>query len=229
MDLAGGMARLVGDGVVQSSLRMVRGFHETPCLPGYSSIRCRSTIASTSRLSGCLCVPDARLASKIPLLSARSAKKSETVFLLARSGRWTRRMVSPSCSVPSPTELPSVFLPPRNGTAIGRQSTSTSCYPDETIAAGHPKRSINSPAPSTLVPSALGIVIDFEWAVTPLSVVGEPRGELPESVLRAGCARRPWEVLRIYVPPLSANWRISTHRLSDWREHGGPHRSGRQG
>lgn len=67
MDLAGGMARLVGDGVVQSSLRMVRGFHETPCLPGYSLFEAGQQLRAHSCRDAYVFLM--RLASKIPLLS----------------------------------------------------------------------------------------------------------------------------------------------------------------
>ena len=66
-DLARGIARLVGDQVVQSSLRMAQGFHDTPCLPDYSLWAALHGLRAQGLLEEYLFLM--RLAAKIPLLS----------------------------------------------------------------------------------------------------------------------------------------------------------------
>ena len=66
-DLVRGMAGLVRERVVQSSLRMAQGFHDSPCLPGYSLFdACQRLRAQHDRDEYVLLM---RLAAKIPLLS----------------------------------------------------------------------------------------------------------------------------------------------------------------
>ena len=66
-DLTRSMAGLVRERVVQSSLRMAQGFHDSPCLPGYSLFdACQRLRAHNHRDEYVLLM---RLAAKIPLLS----------------------------------------------------------------------------------------------------------------------------------------------------------------
>ena len=67
LDLAGGMAVLVRDGVVQNSLRMAHGFHDTPCLPGYSLFDASAEVRVLGFRDEYVFLM--RLATKIPLLS----------------------------------------------------------------------------------------------------------------------------------------------------------------
>ena len=67
LDLAGGMAVLVRDRVVQNSLRMAHGFHDTPCLPGYSLFEASADVRVRGFRDEYAFLM--RLATKIPLLS----------------------------------------------------------------------------------------------------------------------------------------------------------------
>ena len=66
-DLTRGMAGLVRERVVQSSLRMAQGFHDMPCLPGYSLFdACQRLQVQRNRDEYVFLM---RLAAKVPLLS----------------------------------------------------------------------------------------------------------------------------------------------------------------
>ncbi len=105
VDLAGGMAVLVRDGVVQRNLRMARGFHDTPCLPDYSLWAALQGLRTHGRpeeyrfLMG--------LAAKIPLLS-EVGEEIENRFLGCEE-----RMLPP------PDGEPLVFCAITDGIAVG--------------------------------------------------------------------------------------------------------------
>lgn len=66
-DLAGGMAVLVDNRVVQGSLRMAQSFHDTPCLPDYSLFDASNDIRVRGFRDEYVFLM--RLAAKIPLLA----------------------------------------------------------------------------------------------------------------------------------------------------------------
>jgi len=69
-DMAGGMAQLVQEGVVERSLRMYRGHHETLCSPGYSLYDAYQDLRKAGAREEYLFL--VKLGTKTPLLSAIS-------------------------------------------------------------------------------------------------------------------------------------------------------------
>ena len=104
-DLTDGMARLVSEGVVQSSLRMAKGFHDTLCLPGYSLFdACQRLQVQRYRDEYVFLM---RLAAKIPLLSEVGEETGDR-FLACEERR-----------LPLPDGEPLVFCAIVHGIAVG--------------------------------------------------------------------------------------------------------------
>ena len=104
-DLAGGMAVLVRDRVVRPSLRMARGFHDTPCLPDYSLWAALQGLRTHGRLEEYRFLMG--LAAKLPLLS-EVEEEIEDRFLGCEE-----RMLPP------PDGEPLVFCAITDGVAVG--------------------------------------------------------------------------------------------------------------
>ena len=189
-DLTRGIARLVGDQVVQSSLRMAQGFHDTPCLPDYSLWAALHGLRAQGLLEEYLFLM--RLAAKIPLLSEVEEEVGDR-FLACEE-----RTLTP------PDGEPLVFCVITDGIAVGFPTAPEwdrdrvtvhfdELLPDE--ATEPASEEIDQLTRGAHAGPICARHRDRLLAGSdPHYVVGESRSGLPESFVRTGRAGRPSEV-----------------------------------